>query len=166
MKKLKREAQAGDFLMNERMNFRWAVFLGLIATLLLVSQAWGRAHEKPPFKYVAGTEILPEGCAGKLEVTETALVFKCAETSLSVPYDSITKMEYLPQVSKRIRKMKLAWAIKPTSASNKNGGFFTVLYSDQGRTHAIVLEARSGTMRPYLAEIDVRTGQTIENRQD
>lgn len=143
-----------------------AIFLGGTAALLLASPAWGRTREKLPFKYVAGTESIQQGCAGKLEVTETALVFECPDRTLSVPYDSITQMEYLPQVSKRIRKMKLRWTIKPTSARNKNEGFFTVLYFDRGRTHAIVLEARPDAMRPYLAELDLRTGQIIESRQD
>jgi|YelNatPaOPRAMG01_1025707.scaffolds.fasta_scaffold65816_2 hypothetical protein len=133
--------------------------------LVLTVPAWGRRQEKPPFKYVAGTEVMPEGCGGKLELTQAALVFECPQGSLTVPYNSITKMEYLPQVSKKIRKMKLPWTIKPTSARNRKEGFFTVLYSDQGRTHAIVLETRPNTMRPYLAELNLRTGQIIENRQ-
>ncbi|HZT71239.1 MAG TPA: hypothetical protein VFC10_16025 [Terriglobia bacterium] len=152
--------------MSARSRITAAIFLAWTAVLLLNVSAWGRRHEKPPFRYVAGTEAMPEGCGGKLELTESAMVFECPEGSLSVPYRSVTQMEYLPQVSKKIRKMKLPWTIKPTSARNKNEGFFTVLYSDQGRTHAIILETRPDTMRPYLAELNLRTGQIIENRQD
>ena len=136
------------------------------AIVLLAPQAWARSHDESVFKYVAGTEPIPKHCTGKLEVTETDLVFQCGGQSLAVPYGAITQMEFQPRVSKRIRKMKLAWAIKPTSAHGKHDGFFTVVYSGNGRTHAIILRARNDTMRPYMAEIDMKTGHPIESRRD
>ncbi len=143
---------------------KWAAFLA--AVFLLLPQAWARSHDQAVFKYVAGTESLPKDCVGKLEVTESHLVFLCAEKSVSVPYSDITKMEFQPRVSKRIRKMKLAWTIKPTSARGKHEGFFTVIYQASSKTHAIILRVRNETMRPYMAEIDLRTGRPIESRQD
>ena len=92
---------------------RMAAFL--IAVLLFVPSAWGRSHNQALFKYVAGTESMPKGCTGKLEVTETDMVFLCAKQSLHVRFSAITQMEFQPRVSKKIRKMKLAWTIKPTS---------------------------------------------------
>jgi hypothetical protein len=138
----------------------------LAAAVMLVPHAWARAHDEAVFKYVAGTEPMPKGCTGKLEVLGPALVFRCAGRSLSIPYGTITQMEFQPRVSKRIRRMKLAWAIKPTTAHGRNDGFFTVLYSSNGQTHAIILRARKDTMRPYMAEIDIKTGHPIESRQD
>lgn len=143
---------------------KWAALLA--AVLLLTPQAWARQRNKDFFKYEAGTEFLPKGCKGQLEVTESHLVFQCAEQSVSIDYNNITKMEFQPQVSKRIRKMKLAWTIKPTSTHGKHEGFFTVLYSTGGQTHAVILRVRDETMRPYMAEIDLRTGGPIESRQD
>ncbi len=143
---------------------KWAACLA--AVLLLTPQAWARSRGQELFKYVAGTESLPKDCMGQLEVTESHLVFQCAENSVSISYDDITKMEFQPQVSKRIRKMKLQWTIKPTSARGKHEGFFTVLFRASRQMRAIILKVRDDTMRPYMAEIDLKTGRPIESRQD
>jgi hypothetical protein len=138
----------------------------LAAAVMLVAHAWARSHDESVFKYVAGTEPMPKDCTGKLEVRASDLVFQCAGQSLAVPYSAITQMEFQPRVSKKIRRMKLAWAIKPTSAHGKHDGFFAVLYTGNGRTHALILRARKDTMRPYMAEIDLKAGRPIESRQD
>ncbi|HEX5412490.1 MAG TPA: hypothetical protein VFZ27_11600 [Terriglobia bacterium] len=150
--------------MNESSSAKMAGFL--MALVLLAPHVWAQSHHDSEFKYVAGTEPMPKGCTGKLEVTEPALVFLCAGQSLSIPYDTITQMEFLPRVSKKIRKMKLPWTITPTSDHSRHNGFFTVLYSSHGQPHAIILKARNDTMRPYLAEIDLRTKHPIESRRD
>ena len=137
-----------------------------MAIFLLVPPAWGRSDKEALFKYVAGTEHVLRGCQGKLEVTESNLVFECPGKSIAVPYDTVTQMEFLPRVSKKVRKMKLHWAVKPPSSHSKHEGFFTVIYSDNGQTHAIILKARDETMRPYMAEIDLKTGGRIESRKD
>ena len=152
--------------MKEYKGVKAFVFLSVIAILLLVPAAQGRSHSKPPFEYVGGTESMSRGCEGKLEVTEASLVFRCAEGPITVPYASITHMEYRPRVSKQIRKMKLDWTVKPPSSHSKHKAYFSVLYSVKGQTHAMVLKAPLETMRPYLAEIDLKTGHTIHSGQD
>jgi hypothetical protein len=156
----------GKTIMKECKRFKAAALLSAVAILLLAPSAWGRSHNKSNFEYVAGTESMPKGCKGKLEVTEKALVFQCSGISLTVPYDSITQMEYRPSVSKQIRKMKLDWAIKPTSSRSKHEGFFSVLFSHDGQTCAIILKVPDETMRPYMAEIDLKTGRPIHSRKD
>ena len=138
----------------------------VIAAFGLALQAWGRSNQEALFKYVGGTEHMLKGCEGKLEVTELDMVFECDGKSISVPYKAVTQMEFLPQISKRIRKMKLHWAVKPPSSRGKHEGYFSVLYSVGGETHAVILKARDETMRPYLAEIGLKTGHLIENRTD
>lgn len=150
--------------MNKRKIVKTAAVMA--AALLLAPAAWPRSQEQSVFKYVAGTESMPKGCQGKLEVAESNLVFRCGDQSLTVPYKAITEMEFQPRVSKKIRKMKLAWALKPASSHSKHQGFFSVLYSEKGQTHAIILQTRNDTMRPYMAEIDLKTGHPIESRQD
>jgi len=152
--------------MKEYKGVKAAVFLIVIAILLPMPSALARSRNNPPFEYVGGTESISRGCEGKLEVTEAALVFRCATGSISVPYASITQMEYLPRISKQIRKMKLRWTVKPPSSHSKHEAYFSVLYSEKGRTHAMVLKAPPETMRPYMAEIDLRTGRAIYSRQD
>ena len=109
---------------------------------------------------------MAKGCKGKLEVATSDLIFECGQHSLTIPYPAITQMEFQPQVSKKIRKMKLPWAIKPSSAHSRHQGFFSVVYSENGQTRAIILKTRDKTMRPYMAEIDLKTGLPIESRQD
>ena len=138
----------------------------VIAVFGLALQAWGRQNQEALFKYVGGTEHMLKGCEGKLEVTESDMVFECDGKSIAVPYAAVLQMEFLPQISKRIRKMKLHWAVKPPSSRGKHEGFFSVLYSQEGQVHAIILKARDETMRPYLAEIDLKTGRPIESRID
>lgn len=138
----------------------------LAAILLLVPYASAESSHDSVFKYVAGTEPIPKDCTGKLHVTEPALVFQCAGQSLSIPYRTITQMEFLPRVSEKIRKMKLPWVIRPTSAHGRHDGFFTVVYSSSGQAHAIIMRVRNEIMRPYMAEIDLRTGHPIESRKD
>lgn len=136
----------------------------LMTGLLLAAMAWGAAKDRSLFKYVAGTAAMQKGCEGKLEVTNSALVFQCGQQSIAAPYKAITKMLFMPRVSKRIRKMKLDWTVKPSSSHNRHQGFFMIFYSDKGRQQAIILRVRNDTMRPYMAEIDLKTGQPIQTR--
>lgn len=152
--------------MKECKSINTAVFLNLIAVLLLAPSAWGRSRNiNSLFEYVAGTESISTGCEGKLDITDAALVYQCPEGSITVPYNSITAMEYRPRVSKEIRKMKLNWTVKPPSSHSKHQAYFSVLYSEKGQTHAIILKTSPETMRPYLAEIGLRTGRTIHSRK-
>lgn len=152
--------------MKDSKKSKGPVVLTAMVVLLVAASSYGRSHKKTSFEYVAGTESIPKGCQGKLEVTNAALVYQCAESSIAVPYHSITTMEYKPRVSKQLRKMKLNWAIKPSSSRSKHEGFFSVLYSEKGQTRAIILKVSPDTMRPYLAEIGLRTGRPIHSREN
>ncbi len=138
----------------------------VIAAFGLALQAWGRSNKEALFKYVGGTEEMLKGCEGKLEVTDLDMVFECDGRSISVPYKAITQMEFLPRISKNIRKMKLHWAVEPPSSGGRHEGYFSVLYSLGGQTHAVILKVPDETMRPYLAEIELKTGRSIETRTD
>ena len=151
--------------MKERRRIKSVLFLNLITLLLMFPSAQARSRSQSIFEYVAGTESLPKGCKGKLEVTQTALVFESPEGSITVPYAGITRMEYGEKVSKQIRKMELSWAIKPSSSRSKHEGYFTVLYSEKNQTHAMILKVSPDTMRPYLAEIDLRSGLPIHDSE-
>ncbi len=135
-----------------------------LATLLLVC-AFAFSREKPispQFKYVGGTEDLVEGCEGNLELTSAVLTFKCPPGSVSVPYSSITLLEYRSNVSRRIRKLKLHWKVSPPYGGGSKNRFFTVLFAEGGASRAIVLKVPPQSMRPYLAEIDLKAGKRVE----
>lgn len=152
--------------MNDLKGIKAILFLSVIALFLLVPSALARSHNKSTFEYVAGTQSLPKGCKGKLEMAQENMIFECPGGSITVPYTAITRMEYQEKISKQIRKMTLNWAINPPSSHNKHEGYFTVLYSEKGQTHAMILKVSPETMRPYLAEIDLKTGLSIHNNQN
>ena len=136
----------------------------VLATLvLLASSGFSRQKSKAPqFKYVGGTESVPEACAGNLEVASDLLIFKCESRSISIPYLSINLMQYRPEVSRQVRTMKLKWKLKPPYGGGKENRYFTVLYDEEGATHAVILKVLPKAMRPYLAEIDLKTGKRVE----
>jgi hypothetical protein len=148
--------------MKKRPWIKTTAFLSLVALLFLAIPAAGRSHPKSQFVYVGGTKALPKDCQGKLEILESALVFECPQGSITAPYASITLMQYRPKVSREVRKMKLPWAVKPTSQRSKHNLFFTVLFSGQDGTQAMVLKVLPETMRPYLAEIELRAHHRVD----
>ncbi len=148
--------------------FRKARWL-LPAALLLAaaSLAYGREEGiEPQFKYAAGTENISEGCEGNLELSSTGLTFRCPTGSVSAPFSSITVMQYRNDVSRKVRKMKLAWKIRPDFVAPLLGGkhnrYFTVVFKDDETTRAIVLRVAPRAMRPYLAEIDLKATRRVE----
>jgi hypothetical protein len=141
--------------------------LALAALLAVASAAYSR--ERPTgtqFKYVGGTRGIQEPCEGSVEVGSTALTFKCPAGSVSIPYSSISLMQYRPDISRQVWKLKLKWKPRPTIDTpimgNKRNRYFTVLYAEQGATEAMVLDVAPEVMRPYLAEIDLKAGRRVE----
>jgi hypothetical protein len=137
---------------------------GLAVSLILVipgpSAASGAANT--PFTYVGGTESMRYGCHGKVEVAKFALTFECSAGSITIPYRSITHMEYRPQLSRAVRKMKLRWTTNPSGSGGKKKRLFTVLYKKDARLQAIVLKVAPNEMRPYLAVLELHTGKRID----
>jgi hypothetical protein len=126
---------------------------------------WLHSEEKPKeseFKYAGGTETIPEGCSGQLELTTDNLSFACFQYDVRVPYSSIKLMEYRPNVSRRVWKLKPKWKVRPAGGGGKRNRYFTVAYSQGGKTHVMVLEVLPDAMRPYLAEIDLKAGRRVE----
>lgn len=148
--------------MKERHFERVVGWLALAVTLIGVP-AGSREKRKPPqFRYAGGTESLSKGCTGNLELGSSALTFRCDSGSLAVSYSSISAMQYRPDVSGRVRKMRLKWKVRPPSGGGKQNRYFTLLYDQDQIAHAIVLEVSPEAMRPYLAELDLKSGKRVE----
>ena len=146
-----------------------ATRLLLALTFIVGAASLAAGREGPavtPFKFVGGTEKLPEACEGLVEVESTELTFKCPNGSVPVPYSAITLMQYRPDVSKKVWRMKIKWKVKPGFTMPLVGGkknrYFTVVYQEKGEMRALVLEVSPKKMRPYLAEIDVKAGKRVE----
>jgi hypothetical protein len=136
---------------------------GLAALLVVAGSAYSREQPKEaPFQYAGGTEVIEPGCRGNLEVTTEALIFNCPTGSIEVPYSSITLMQYRPDLSRRVRRLKLQWKARPNPGRGKRNRYFTVVYKVQNVTHVMILKVAPLSMRPYLAEIDLRAGRRVE----
>ncbi|MBI1983179.1 MAG: hypothetical protein HYS61_03160 [Acidobacteria bacterium] len=148
------------------------VGLCCLLAALLIAPASIRGREEPieaQFKYAAGTESLHQGCEGNLELTSTGLTFRCPGGSITVPFSDITLMEYRNDVSRKIRKMKIPWRVKPNFVVPLLGGrrnrYFTVVFKTDGTARALVLRVSPDAMRPYLAEIDLKSAHRVEVRR-
>lgn len=148
--------------MKRNLGLQIIMVLGLAALLVPTIPAAARSHRPAPFLYAAGTTDLPQGCEGKLELLQSEMVFECPQGRVTVPYASITRMQYYQRVSREIRKMNLHWAVKPTGAHSKHNLFFIVLFKSKEGPQAIILRVLPETMRPYLAEIELRTGRRVD----
>ena len=139
---------------------------GVVAALFLllnVTAAYNREGSKETqFKYAAGTEDLPHGCTGNLELASETLTFKCHQYVVAVPYASINLMQYRPDVSKAVRKLQLRWKVTPPGGGGKRNRYFTVKYAEGGATHVVVFKVLPEVMRPYLAAIDLKAGKRVE----
>lgn len=144
---------------------RWpviAVFLAGVALWTAWSARANASTQPTDFYYAGGTETLSTGCAGELELSHVSMTFRCAEGSVTIPYSSITLMQYRPKLSSQVRKMKLDWKARPEGTSAKKNLLFTVLYKQGNTTQAMVLKVLPMNMRPYLAAIELNTRKRIE----
>ena len=75
-------------------------------------------------------------------------------------------MEYRQDISRKIRRMKVRWRVRPSYIAPIFGGkknrFFTVVFAQDGATRVLVLRVGPEDMRPYLAEIDLKSGKRVE----
>jgi hypothetical protein len=139
----------------------------LVVVMIATGVAAGREEApKPQFKYAAGTENLSDGCEGNLELTSEGLTFRCLGGEVSAPFSSISLMQYRSDVSKKVRRLKVPWKIRPDYRAPIFGGkrnrFFSVVFRADGATHVLILRVPPQAMRPYLAEIDLKAQKRVE----
>jgi hypothetical protein len=139
----------------------WPLFFMI---LVPSSAAFGTEETREAiFQYAGGTEKIEMDCAGKLEVTQDSLVFNCPGSSVVMPFSTITLMQFRPDVSQRVRKLKLKWTTYPSILiAGKENRYFTVVCKNKGRTQVVVLRVDPLSMRPYLAEIELKSGKRVE----
>jgi len=127
-----------------------------------------RKHNKvqsrePHFSYAGGTADIPGSCSGVLQLTSLAMEYKCAGRTVSVPYHEISVMQYRSDISRDIWKMEVAWKLKPPEyAHGKVNRYFTLVYESNGAKQVLVLDVPPDEMRPYLAEVELKTNQRVD----
>ncbi len=137
----------------------------LIALLLLAGAAYGKNNKKtdvPPFLYEAGTEDLPKGCLGRLEVLKEGFTFKCPAGNISLPFSGVSVMEFRPDVSPQAIALKPAWKVPPEPARVRENKYFTIVCNDQGKLRVVVFRVSEDDMRPYFAEIELQSGKSVK----
>jgi len=135
----------------------------LVAWLALAASAFPKHKQpEPSFQYAGGTEKIARSFGGNLEVTAEALVFKCPLATVTMPFASISFMEFRSDISQRVRKLQIHWQVYPEKRLRKQNRYFTVVYKDAGETHILVLQVAPSAMRPYLAEIELKSGKRVE----
>lgn len=137
-----------------------AVLIGIAGFCCKSSAKENQTHE-PVFKYAGGTEDISRNCSGVLQLNDQEMTFHCPEAAVSIPYDSIQVMQFRPDLSREVRKMRVKWRLHPMLGSKKNH-LFTIAFRQDSRTHILVLDVAEADMVPYLAEIDLRTGRRVE----
>ncbi len=151
--------------MPHRLTQRMAISISLLVTLLLLTCSIYAKHkrgEEPPFEYVAGTENVDKGCAGKLEVLKEGFSFKCPSATITVPFSGITLMQYRPDVSADVLAMKIPWKVPPQTTRVRENKYFTIVCNEQGKLRALVLRVDEDNMRPYFAEIELQSGKSVQ----
>jgi hypothetical protein len=71
-------------------------------------------------------------------------------------------MEYRPDVSRQVWGMNIPWKVQPEHDKARHNQYLTVVYKEQGAIHAVVLSVEPASMRPYLAEIELRSGKSVQ----
>jgi hypothetical protein len=150
---------AWDLAKRTGVHFALALTILFLADLAFANEETGDAI----FQYAGGTERIELDCAGKLQVSQQGLVFKCPSGSVEMPFSAITLMQFRPDVSHRVRSLKLKWSTFPTILiPTKQNRYFTVVCKERGVTHVVVLRVDAVSMRPYLAEIELKSGKRVE----
>lgn len=139
-----------------------ALFFVLLAAVAVAAPARKHSQGAAEFQYVGGTQQPQERCDGQLALTQTAMIFECPEGRVTAPYKSIVLMEYRSRLSRRVRHMKLAWTLKPPRGGGGHNRFFTVVFRAGNQRQAMVLKVSAATLRPYLAELDLRVGRRVD----
>lgn len=116
----------------------------------------------PPFEYAGGTEAVPPSCAGNLEVSSDSLIFKCPQRTVTMPFAAISVMQYRSDVSYRVSKLTVHWKAFPAKQGGNKNRFFTIVYTYQAAAHVVILQVAPQSMRPYLAEIELKSGKRVE----
>jgi hypothetical protein len=137
----------------------------LVAWLAVAGSAEAGRKPKPvppPFEYVGGTETAPPSCGGNLEVRSDSLVFICPRVEIKMPFASISLMQYRSDVSYHVSKLNVTWKAFPLKQRGKQNRFFAVVYAEATATHVVILQVAPQAMRPYLAEIELKSGKRVE----
>ena len=117
--------------------------------------------------YIGGTLAnLPGRSEGKIDITDQdAFLFRAKQSTVRIPYDRITMVEYGQRVGRRYLSAILISPVMLLAKSRKH--FLTVGYLDENdKQQAAVFELGKDIVRVTLATLEARTGQKIEYQDE
>jgi hypothetical protein len=134
----------------------------LLVVACVVSQPAFAGLGSEKAKYIGGTLSISEKAEGKLLTSDAqALSFTAKEQSVSIPYESITSIEYGQKAGRRIG---VAVMISPLALfSKKRKHYLTLGFTDaEGRTQGAVFELGKDIVRTTLVTLEARTGKEVQ----
>lgn len=146
-----------------------------VLTILLLAPAAARAGVgKKEVRYLGGvwTDV-PEGTEGKVRLKDDAAIFEFGGKQYTLPYASITSLEYGQKVGRRIGAT-IGWGVTtlgiaalPMLLSKKRRHFATIGYTDeQGKTQGLVVEFGKEINRSTMKMLSIKSGKEIEFESD
>ena len=154
------------------MNIRFqAIWIPLFVTAVFLSlpPSPAASQKKAGFRYVGGTWEMKGRCRGQLQIGTNSVAFKCKEQFFDLPFESLTYMEYRPAPSDKLRDAEVFWRRKPPLGlgmtlpwRKRKNKYFSVVFFKGGELGAAVFRVKPRVMRPYLAELDLRSGMRVE----
>ena len=141
----------------------------MIRTCLLLLGAVALTAAEPGVKaqFMGGTLAgVSAKSSARLDLTSAeALVFRCRQTELRIPFQKINTLEYGQTVSRRYAAAVLISPVLLLSKARKH--FVTIEYLDPaGNQQALVFRVEKGDIRWVLASLEARTGRRVEYQDD
>ncbi len=155
--------------MKYRLSIGWLIPLGFLMCLLLVS-APSHARNRRGFRYVAGTWDVKGSCKENIQLGRDSMSFRCKKKVFEISFSDIAFMEYRHAPSRKVRSAGVEWRrglpgrnhVRVVPFKKRKNRFFTVVYRKNGKLESAVFRVKPPVMRPYLAELDLRSGQRVE----
>jgi hypothetical protein len=138
-----------------------------ICLLLLGAVALTAAETGVKAQFMGGTLAgVSAKSSARLDLTSAeALVFRCRQTELRIPFQKINTLEYGQTVSRRYAAAVLISPVLLLSKARKH--FVTIEYLDPaGNQQALVFRVEKGDIRWVLASLEARTGRRVEYQDD
>ncbi len=117
--------------------------------------------------YIGGTLAgIPNNAGGNIQaVDEQYFVFYSKKSSVRVPYEKISIVEYGQKVD---RRYMMAFLISPVFILSKSRRhFLTVVFSDDhGREQAMIFKVDKSDIRAMLVSLEARTGRKVQYQDE
>jgi hypothetical protein len=136
--------------------------IAVLLAAVVLAQSTPAAVRGDHAAYIGGTAPIPREMQGSLETFDTReLLFRYGAGVYSIPYASITSMEFGEKVGRRVGvALAVGWI---ALFSKKKRHFLTLGYTGQtGTAEAAVFELSKGIYQAVLPTLEARTEKRVE----